>query len=85
VGSALSGCDVSDGLYLYAGAFNTTALVSNATSVNYEGPCTAGQEFNLCEKNGIILTNTLRFKFTGQYPGSCPGTCATLGCAGGPV
>lgn len=78
------GCDITDGLYLYSGAFNTTALVSNATSVNYEGPCTANQAFNLCEINGIILTSSLRFKFTGQYADTCPAQCITLGCAGGP-
>lgn len=77
-----TGCNPLNYLFLYRGAFNSgTLLVDNQRIVNWQGYCSAGEVFTLCERQGIFLTNTLNFRFFGTHNNACPQGCITLGCS----
>lgn len=60
-------------LYLYNGTVATgQLLVNNAPTVNYDAQCSAGQCFQLCEQNGIILTDTVQSSLTFTSLQPCP-------------
>jgi hypothetical protein len=84
-------CGPTNDLFLYTGSStiggaDSTALVTNQASVDFTGTCTEGQCFQLCEDNGVILTDTVQSSLTITAYGECPadyeqvGECTPVGC-----
>lgn len=83
--------DGTFGLFLYKGAYNadTTVpeevetLVCDTADLNWSDTCEKHDTFSVCEKQGIIRTDTLSFQFVGMSRDACPYGDTELVCAGG--
>jgi hypothetical protein len=86
-------CGGTDDLYLYnisSGVFDL--LLDNVKVVDFTAKCTEGECFVLCEKNGVILTDTIKSYMIMTFLGDkeCPagytqdGTCTLASCDGAP-
>lgn len=84
-------CGPSNDLFLYTGpstirGADSTELVTNQASVDFTDTCTVGQCFQLCEDDGVILTDTVQSSLTITAYGECPadykqvGECTPVGC-----
>jgi hypothetical protein len=73
-GGCAAGCPAAvDFLYVYRGtlATGTPLFATSQQNVDTTVTCTKNEVFQVCEKNGIILTNSVKFTFTGQTTGAC--------------
>lgn len=70
------------GLFLYSGSYSrtNTPIASDQANLKFSTQCNQGDTYTVCEKQGIILTDTLSFKFVGVYPRRCPRACKQLSC-----
>jgi hypothetical protein len=65
-------CSSQDFLYVYKGDLATGKLVvDNQQYVDYTTDCKEGQNFQVCEKDGLIVTSSVKANFFTQFTGSC--------------
>jgi hypothetical protein len=68
------GCPAANGfLYVYRGdlATGTQIGLGDQQSVDTTVSCSAGEKFQICEKDGVMITSSVKFTFTGQSTGAC--------------
>jgi hypothetical protein len=80
-------CGTTDFLYIYRGASiaasGPNVLVDNQQSADVTVSCSRGESFLICEKDGVIVTSSVKATFTAQATDCTPlgtGTWTKLNC-----
>jgi hypothetical protein len=82
-------CGAENQLFLFRGTYDAAAkatdakvLAWDAQSVNTTVDCVSDEVFSLCEKVGIIITDSVSFTFTStvKAPATCDAGAISLPC-----